>query len=259
MNQRKALHALAIAAAVAGFIASPLIVSAQAPPGGGPPPPGARRDRMPANDGEFVSALNAANNAELELAKYMVNRTTDPGVHGFAQRMIDDHSTAAVKLEAATRGSNVGPVPNTDAGGGMSPTMLGRLQGESGTDRDNDYMRMQVPAHRRVLRLLQWEADNGQIAGLKTLASALVPTVQQHLEIAQAYLAAHNLTPYSPPPPGPVPGGMNPPNGMNPSGAPRSVPTRTPNNPGSTSNGGSTAGRNNGTNPSPAPSTSPHP
>jgi putative membrane protein len=258
VNHSKALRALAIAAAVAGFIASPLIGSAQAPPAGGPPPPGARRDRMPANDGEFVSALNAANNAELELAKYMVNRTADPGVHGFAQRMIDDHSTAAVTLEAATRGSNVGPVPKTDAAGGMSATMLGRLQGETGTDRDNDYMRMQVPAHRRVLRLLQWEADNGQIAGLKALASGLVPTVQQHLQIAQAYLAAHNLTPYSPPPPGPVPGGMNPP-GMNPSAAPRTMPTGTPNNPGSTTNGGSTAGQNNGTNPSPVPSSSPHP
>ena len=258
MNHSKALRALAVAVAVAGFIAPPLIGSAQTPPPGGPPP-GARRDRMPANDGEFVNALNAANTAELDLAKYMVNRTTDPAVHGFAQRMIDDHSTAAVKLEAATRGSNVGPVPRADQETARSTMMLGRLQGETGTDRDNDYMRRQVPAHRRVLRLLQWEADNGQIASLKTLASTLVPTVQQHLQIAQAYLAAHNLTPYAAPRPAPVPGGMNPPNGMNPSGAPRSAPTGTPNNPGSTSNGGSTSGHNNGTNPSPVPSASPHP
>lgn len=258
MNHSTSFRALAIAVALAGFIAPPLIGSAQSPPPGGRPP-GASRDRMPANDAEFVNALNAANTAELDLAKYIVNRTTDPAVHGFAQRMIDDHSTAAVKLEAATRGSNVGPVPRADESTARSATMLARLQGESGTDRDNDYMRMQVPAHRRVLRLLQWEADNGQIAGLKTLASTLVPTVQQHLQIAQAYLAAHNLTPYTPPRPGPVPGGMNPPNGMNPSGAPRSAPTGTPNNPGSTSNGGSTAGQNNGTNPSPGPSASPHP
>ena len=242
MNHSKSLRALAIAVTLAGFIAPPLIGSAQTPPPGGSPP--GARDRMPANDAEFVNALNAANTAELELAKYIVNRTSDPAVHGFAQRMIDDHSTAAVNLEAATRGSNVGPVPRADESTARSAMMLGRLQGESGTNRDNDYMRMQVPAHRRVLRLLQWEADNGQIASLKALASSLVPTVQQHLQIAQAYLAAHNLTP---------------PNGMNPSGAPRSAPTGIPNNPGSTSNGGSTSGQNNGTNPSPGPSMSPHP
>ena len=47
-----------------------------------------------------ASVKDEGNSAELELAKYMVNRTADAGVHGFAQRMIDDHSTAAVKLEA---------------------------------------------------------------------------------------------------------------------------------------------------------------
>jgi hypothetical protein len=30
------------------------------------------------------------------------------------------------------------------------------------------------------------------------LATSLIPTVQQQLQIAQTFLAAHNLTPFSP-------------------------------------------------------------
>jgi hypothetical protein len=61
-------------------------------------------------------------------------------------------------------------------------------------------MRIQVPAHRHALALLNWESENGTNAGLKVLAMGLTGTVQQHLQLAQAYLAAHNLTPYAPPP-----------------------------------------------------------
>ena len=238
--------------AVAGLAVAPVAATTQTPPGG-PPVGGTGGPRMPTNDADFVRALDATNTAELEMAKYVVNRTSDPAVHQFAQHMIDDHSTAAVKLEAATRGTNLIPVPREMAADRGGMRALAVLEGEVGTQRDNDYIRIQVPAHRHALALLNWESENGTNAGLKTLATNLAPTVEQHLQLAQAYLAAHNLTPYAPPPPGPVPGHVNPAGGTPGSG--------TPNNPGSTSNGGSTSGQNNGTAPSPMPMTSasPHP
>jgi putative membrane protein len=238
--------------AVAGITAAALAVSAQtappyAPPGAMPGP------RMPASDADFVRALDRANTSELDMAKYVVNMTKDPAVHQFAQHMIDDHSTAAVKLEAATRGTNMlGPVPRDD-GALRGPGMRGLavLQAESGPQMDTDFMRMQVPAHQRVLALLQWESQNGTNAGLKALATTLTPTVQQHLQLAQSYLAAHNLTPYTPTVV-PVPGNVNPGNrGAGPGPG-------TPNNPASGPGNGGTAGQNNGA-ATPAPSTSPSP
>jgi putative membrane protein len=249
VKQTDIARACATVIAVAGLAVVPFAAGAQAPPPGSPPM-GTVGPRMPTNDAEFVRALDATNTAELEMAKYLVNRTQDPAIHQFAQHMIDDHSTAAVKLEAATRGTNLIPVPREMAADRAGMRALAVLEGEDGAQRDNDYMRIQVPAHRHALALLNWESENGTNAGLKTLATNLAPTVQQHLQLAQAYLAAHNLTPYAPPPPNPVPGGVNP------NGTPR---TGTPNNPGSTSNGGSTSGQNNGTAPSPMPSASPHP
>ncbi len=226
MKQTNIVRALASVVAIAGLAVAPFAAGAQTPRPGGPPMGGMGRQPMPTNDAEFVRALDAANSAELEMAKYVVNRTQDTAVHQFAQHMIDDHSTAAVKLEAATRGTNLVPVPREDTNR-MGMRGITILQGEDGTQRDNDYMRMQVPAHRQALALLNWESENGTNAGLKTLATNLAPTVQQHLQLAQTYLAANNLTPYAPP----------------------------------TTNGGSTSGQNNGTAPSPMPmaSASPHP
>jgi putative membrane protein len=235
-------RAMSALLAIAGLAAATLAVSAQTPPGG-PPGPGSDRPgpRMPASEAEFVRALDAANTAELDAAKYVVNRTKNADVHQFSQHMIDDHSSAAVALEAATRGTNLFPAPRDRDTNASATRMVRRLSGETGAQLDDDYMRMQVPAHRRALALLQWEAQNGQVTGLKELASKLTPTVQQHLQLAQNYLAAHNLTPFSPPDARPVPGNVNPGNrgaGTGPG---------TPNNPGSSSNGGSTSGQNNGT------------
>jgi len=239
--------------AVAGITAATLTVSAQtappyAPPGAMPGP------RMPTSDADFVRALDRSNTSELDMAKYVVNLTKDPAVHQFAQHMIDDHSTTAVKLEAATRGTNMGPTPRDD-GALRGPGMRGLtvLQAESGPQMDADFMRMQVPAHQRALALLQWESQNGTNANLKALATMLTPTVQQHLQLAQSYLAAHNLTPYTPTVL-PVPGNVNPGNrGAGPGPG-------TPNNPASVPANGGTAGQNNGAaTPAPSPSASPRP
>jgi putative membrane protein len=247
-------RALSAFVAIAGLAAATLAVSAQTPPPGALPggpvygPPGTR---VPANDAEFIRMFDVANTAELDQAKFIVNRTKDPSVHQFAQHMVEDHSTAAVKLEAATRGTNLRPIPRDDGeltrGGARA---LAILQADTGPQLDSDYMRMQVPAHRRTLALLLWESQNGTNANLKALATNLIPTVQQHLQLAQSYLAAHNLTPYTPPDVLPVPGNVNPNNrGAGPGPG-------TPNNPASGSNGGSTSGQGNasgGTQPNTAP------
>lgn len=261
MKHQTKARTLSAFVAVAGLAAATLAVNAQTPPPGPPPgtppgPPGAygppgTGPRLPANDAEFIRMLDGANTGELDQAKYVVNRTKDPSVHQFAQHMIEDHSTAAVKLEAATRGTNLRPAPRDDGSFTRGTArMLSILQSDTGQQLDNDYMRMQVPAHRRALAILQWESQNGSVANLKTLATNMIPTVQQHLQMAQTYLAAHNLTPYTPPDVLPVPGNVNPNN----SGA--GPGPGIPNNPASTPNGGSTSGQGNasgGTQPNTAP------
>jgi hypothetical protein len=82
-----------------------------------------------------------------------------------------------------------------------------------------------------VLGLLQWESQNGTNLGLKSLATSLMPTVQQHLQLAQQYLAAHNLTPYTPPDVLPVPGNVNSGNSAGPGPGTPNNPAATPTTP----------------------------
>jgi putative membrane protein len=215
VNHLTAVRVLAASVALAGLGAATLAVNAQmtdpttpqAPQGGSMQNP----DRVPASDAEFVRALDRANTAELDIAKYVVNRTKDPAVHQFAQHMIDEHSTTAVKLEATTRGTNLAPTPRDDGTApGVEQRLFAILQADSGAQLDGDFMRMQAPLHRRTLGLLQWESQNGQNNGLKLLATNLIPTEQQHLQLVQNYLAARNLTEYAVPATRPVPGNPNP-------------------------------------------------
>lgn len=256
MKHQKSARALSALAGVLALGLAGLAVQAQTPPPSGPsygPGPGSdyhagtnAMDGM--TEGRFVRSLDAIVTAELDISKYVVNRTKNADVHAYAQHMIEDYSTSAVKLEAATRGTNLRPAPRDHETNAMSRSIVAMLQSETGTQMDNDYMRVQVPGHKHELELLLWEQQNGANLGLKALAASLAPTVQQNLSLAQHFLAAHNLTPYAPPMTNPVPGNVNPTNNSSQNG--------TSNNPASSSNGTS-PGQNSPTGTQPAPGSTP--
>jgi len=210
VKHKTGARAFAAFVALVGPTGATLAASAQTPPPAGllQTAPWAR---MPVNDAEFVRSLELANTLELDQGKYIVNRTQDPGVHQFAQRMIDEHSIVALKLEAATRDTNLPPAPRDDGReSALGKRLMAILQGETVAQLDTDYMRMQVPLHRRALALLTWESQSGANTNIKFLAAGLIPNVQQHLQLALDNLAVRNLTPYMPPDVQQIPGNPNP-------------------------------------------------
>ncbi|HTJ28175.1 MAG TPA: DUF4142 domain-containing protein [Candidatus Limnocylindria bacterium] len=195
MKQKNAAYPVAALAALAAIGGVGVTARAQTtqpyPPSPGAPAAmqgTAREAQTPTNDIDFVRMLAAANTTELDMAKFMINRTASPTVRTFAQQMIDDHSTAAVKLQAATRGVTPAAPPArvTTAAGQRDVEMLAML---SGPQRDAQYMRMQVAAHRNAIALLEWESQKGKVASLKALAVELLPTVETHARMALAYQA----------------------------------------------------------------------
>lgn len=218
MKQRNASRALAALVAATAIGGAGLVATAQTPyqtPQPGPPPPGVPvrtappatgpstaptapqptppggrlRGELPHDDAEFAQMFSAINSAELDEAKYMVNRTASPMVRSYAQRMIDDHSTAAVKLQVATRGV-VLPGPQERPVYALGTRGVDTLSQLSGAQRDNAYMRMQVVAHRRAMPIVQWEAQNGKVPTLKALATDTLPTMDNHAQMALAYQAS---------------------------------------------------------------------
>jgi putative membrane protein len=63
--------------------------------------------------------------------------------------------------------------------------MRDQLQAMSGSDFDRTYLHGQIVEHQKTVQLLEWEINSGQDAGIKRFASETLPTVLQHLQMAQ--------------------------------------------------------------------------
>jgi putative membrane protein len=63
--------------------------------------------------------------------------------------------------------------------------MLTKLHGLHGTELDSQYDSDQVSAHKDAVSLYQRYSSGGDNAKLKTWAGTTLPTLQQHLEMAQ--------------------------------------------------------------------------
>jgi putative membrane protein len=192
------------------------------------------------NDLEFASAATAINNVEIGEARLALQRSRNARVRNFAQRMIDDHATAAVQLQAATRGLGQKPAPV------IGVTKMARdqyLMLVNSTDFDAQYMLAQVPNDRAAIAALNWEVTYGREAGLRDYASRVLPIEEQHLRLAETFVASNGASL------GVGPDGsnavINPP-GRGPNNG--TFGTQVDNNPATGSNGG-TQGQNSPTNP----------
>jgi putative membrane protein len=77
--------------------------------------------------------------------------------------------------------------------------MLDQLRAAgTGSSFDMAYQQAQVSAHQNALTLFQNYAASGDNAAIKTAASGAIPTIQMHLQEAQALNVA------APPPPPPT-------------------------------------------------------
>jgi len=162
---------------------------AAAPPeaaGLGPSATGALPHAGPANlasaDQAFVLKAAQGGIAEIQLAQLAQQRAESDAVKQFAQKMIDDHTTNNAQLVKLATAEGVSPPSETSV---QQQKMSQHLETLSGAKFDHAYMRGQIHAHMMMLKLFQAEAGGGQDAQLKAFAAQTVPTIQEHLSMAQ--------------------------------------------------------------------------
>jgi putative membrane protein len=150
---------------------------------------GALMSTPPAPESDDMFAQDAARGdaTEIRMARLALQRASDPQVRAFAQRMINDHTQSTANLMAIAQTQSLtlasGPGQNGQA-------VLQQLGGIQGADFDRTYMQVQVAAHRQMEALLQSEIQNGQDSRLKAFATAVLPTVQSHLQMAEQMVGA---------------------------------------------------------------------
>jgi putative membrane protein len=137
-----------------------------------------------ANDADalFVREMALGGKGEVALGELAAKKAGNPAVRDFAQAMVDAHGKSNDALTRAGRGVNDLPdqlAPEHEA----TKSALGK---RSGRDFDAYYVAAQIRDHQRTANLLLWEISSGQNAALVKYASATLPEVLHHLEMAQA-------------------------------------------------------------------------
>jgi putative membrane protein len=140
---------------------------------------------LPSPDKEFVQAASMSSSTEIDASKLAGKQSQDADVKSFAHHMEIDHTKLAISLKmAAPRGVAV-PKDNSDT------AVLNSLSGLHG----KAYIKqIGLAGHEKAVAAFQTEADSGQNADLKKAAQKALPTIKQHLKMAQQLAAKKGVT-----------------------------------------------------------------
>ncbi|HJU27220.1 MAG TPA: DUF4142 domain-containing protein [Rhodanobacteraceae bacterium] len=133
-------------------------------------------------DSDFAKKAASGGLAEVSLGKLAESHAQSADIKAFGQRMVQDHSKANDQLMAAAAQANVklpaSPGPEEQA-------TINRLSKLQGAAFDRAYAQAMVKDHKKDVAEFQREASTGSNTSLKTFAANTLPTLQQHLRMAQ--------------------------------------------------------------------------
>jgi putative membrane protein len=158
--------------------------------------PGDRTSTVSQLDREFLRLAYQGNNAEIQTSRLALERSQNDDIREYAQRMITEHTRANEQLTRYATQQNIQlPSERVDP---LSQAIAARLGQLSGDAFDQAYIDAQANAHLRAIALYRTQISQGQTQGLRTYASQLLPSIEQHYEMASEMLpnyASDNLRP----------------------------------------------------------------
>ena len=140
--------------------------------------------QLSGQDKSFLKDAAEGGNAEVSGSQVAVAQSSNADVKAFAQQMIDDHGKAGTELKglAEQKGVKVSDTPSA-----TKKLEIKMLSERKGASFDQHYAdSIGVKAHQDTIKLFQKEVDKGSDADVKAWASKTLPTLQHHLEMAQA-------------------------------------------------------------------------
>lgn len=145
-------------------------------------PAKASADILSSADRNFVSSAAEANLAEIETAKMVEQKATDPAVKDFASRMLTDHTQASQSLAslAEMSGIKLPTDPSATERGHKS-----QVQNLSGSKLEDAYLRDELQGHKQVISSFENEIEHGQDSAVKDYAAQTLPTLEDHIRIAE--------------------------------------------------------------------------
>ncbi|MEN3332012.1 MAG: putative rane protein [Blastocatellia bacterium] len=143
---------------------------------------GAASNALSSGDREFMTKAAIGGMEEVELGRMAAQKGASSDVKQFGQRMADDHSKAGNELKSLAAQKNVTLPTALDK---QHQDDVDRLSKLAGAAFDREYMGMMVKDHVEDVAEFEREAANGSDADVKQWAARTVPTLRQHLQMAQ--------------------------------------------------------------------------
>ncbi|MBD1876465.1 DUF4142 domain-containing protein [Nodosilinea sp. FACHB-131] len=147
---------------------------------------GAQRAAVTTVDQEFFKLAYQGNNAEIDTSRLALEKSQDQAIRQYAQRMIDEHTRANEVLtqQASEQGFEL-PSERVDP---LDQAIAAQLTQLSGAEFDQAYVGVQANAHLKAIALYRTEVAQGESPDLTAYASQLLPSIEEHYEMANAML-----------------------------------------------------------------------
>jgi putative membrane protein len=187
MSPRKLIYTASIAALALGlsqgaFAAGNTTSSTSAQSSAPQPKATEPATNLSHGDRKFLENAAQGGMAEVQLGKLAEQKASSDQVKQFGKRMVTDHQKANDELKkiASDKGFNLpAELSSSDR------REYDKLQGKSGADFDREYMKEMVSDHKKDVKDFQSEAKSAKDGDLKNFATSTLPTLEQHLDLAQ--------------------------------------------------------------------------
>jgi len=134
-------------------------------------------------DKHFLKEAAQGGQAEVTLGQLAVKQAASEDVKKFGQHMVDDHGKANDELKNLAASENETLPTKLDEKAQATRKRLSHL---SGAEFDRAYMEEMVKGHKKTVAAFEHEAQHGKDENLKNWATQTLPTLKEHLDLAQS-------------------------------------------------------------------------
>jgi putative membrane protein len=138
--------------------------------------------QKPKTPQEFVQFASETDLAEINLGRLAAQRGGSAAVKKFGDQMVTDHSKSNAKLLQIANKKQLRPASEMDA---KHRELADKLAKMNADEFDRTYMTEMVKGHKMVAGVFQAQAESGTDTDLKNFAAEIVPTIRQHLQMAE--------------------------------------------------------------------------
>ena len=138
--------------------------------------------KMKHPDQHFMKEAAQGGQGEVALGQMAAKQAANEDVKKFGQRMVDDHSKANEELKNLATSEGVILPTDMDE---KTKALQQRLAKLSGAEFDRAYMEEMVKDHKKDVAEFEHEATKGNDPEVKSWAAKTVPTLKDHLDLAQ--------------------------------------------------------------------------